>query len=71
MNAKQVFEMIMSAALRQLETTESGQTLIAAGFKKHALDLLHCSAANAAQPIAVEIEDLMEQALLGRTPTQG
>ena len=65
MNAKQVFEMIMSAALRQLETTESGQILIAAGFKTQAMDLLHCSAANAANPIAAEIEDLLETEKFG------
>lgn len=55
-DAKQIHEMIMSAALRQIATTPSGRAIVAAGMERELVELIRESAANVANPIVAAFE---------------
>lgn len=62
MSPRQVYSAIMHAAKVQLSTLPQLEQIRAAGLEAAVLDLLHQTAANAANPIAADIDDAIEAA---------
>jgi hypothetical protein len=67
--ATRTYHLIVAAGERQLTTTDVGQALIAAGLGEQALELIRRTAANAANPIAAEIEDAFTTASSAQAST--
>lgn len=55
-DAKKIYDMIMMAGTVQLSTLPSLEAIRAAGLEAAVLDLLHQTAANAANPIVFEFD---------------
>lgn len=62
MDAKQIMQMFLTAAHHQIVSSSEGKAILEAGLGAQLHELLHSIAANAAQPIAVEIEEMVELA---------
>jgi hypothetical protein len=63
MSPQQVYAAIQSAAKHQLATLPQLEQIRAAGLLDAVLDLLHQTAANAANPIAADVEDAIDSAV--------
>lgn len=62
-DASRVYDLIVAAGERQLATTDVGRALISVGLGEQALELIRLTAANAANPIATEIEEAIQSSL--------